>query len=365
MIPILCEKQYYGSGGDYRIGQLSIWVDCLVTEERNGEFFLEGTLPIHAPLVDQLDIDRIILAAPAPGKPVQPFRIRKLYKDASGSAIKVTAHHVSYQLTENIVDPFFSYLTYTDIDALLSERATRTTPLLSGLFGFSSDIVLANGINPSPGKPESVRAWIGGEGGLLELLNGQGYDAEIEWDGWAVKINAVRGTETDLAIAYASNLDTLSLSKDAAGLVTGYYGYGTWSDTFKCAVGYRPNYSNFAHPRIEMVDFTDHFETLPTDSELQTAVNNYAADQGTPQLPTSITVTAVPDALQSVFLCDSVQVIHPDYQLNKKAKIVKTVYDPIRERYTAVTIGEIQKGITDTVARMLAGGNYAQLSVQP
>ena len=366
MIPDLCDKQYYGAGSDYRIGKLSRWIECLVTEERNGEFYLEGTLPVGAPLVDELDIDRIIRAAPAPGKPMQPFRIRKLYKGSTERTVHVTAHHVSYQLTEQILGPEFNYTTYTNIDTLLNEMASHVTPTITETFGFSSDIVLANGINPAPGKPESVRAWIGGDGGLLDLLKGQGYNAEIEWDGWLVKINQSRGTARDVVIAYARNLDTLELSKDAAGLVTGYYGYGTWNDVFKAEVAYRsgqtPGFSPYAYPRLEMVDLSDQFETYPSDAELQAAVQAYADAQGAPQLPTTITITAVPESLQGVFLCDSVRVIHPDYQLNQYSKVVKTVYDPIRERYTAVTIGEIQKGITDTIARML-GGNYDQLFV--
>ena len=355
MIPVLHNEQYHGEGTIYNIGLLPSWVECLVTEERNGEFFLEGTLPVGAPLVNELDIDRIISAAPAPGKPMQPFRINKITKEADGSAIHITAHHVSYQLNNVILGPHFMYY-YSDIDALLNEMTAHATPSLTNEFTFSSNITLANAVNFSPGEPKSVRNWIGGDGGLLEKLKANGYDAEITWDGWSVSINVVRGTATDLAVAYAHNLESLALDKDSASLITAYYGYGDWEGNYKSAVAYRTGYQGYIYPRFELVDLSNEFETVPSDSDLQDAINAYASDQGAAQLPTSITVTAIPDDLKNVYLCDSVQVIHPNYNLNKSAKIVRTVYDPIRERYTAVTIGEIRIGITDTVARMLAGG---------
>ena len=152
---------------------------------------------------------------------------------------------------------------------------------------------------------------------------------------------------------------TLNFTTDAAGLITGYVGWGRWNGIYKSTpVAYRGDYGNFAYQRIQAIDLSNEFETLPTDQELWTAITDYATAQGDAVLPTSITVTAVPDSLQDVHLCDTVTVIHPGYDLSNLSKVVKTVYDPLRERYESLTIGEIQTGITDTIARMLAGGNY-------
>lgn len=365
MIPTLHSKQWTGATNEFNIGQLSKWAECLVTEERNGEFFLEGELPVGAPLVDQIDIDMIIRAAPAPGKAMQPFRVRKIQK-GDGSTIKILAHHVSYQLTEYVVSPAFSRQSDT-VQTILDDFPNFVTPSLG--FLITSDVVLPNPIQPEPDTPISVRNWIGGKGGLLELCQAQDVDPEITWDNWTVTINASRGTNIGLAVAYARNMDSLSFDKDAAGLVTGYYCYFLKENILADAVAYRPNYQNFAYQRIATVDLTNTFtlpegQYKPTDAEMQTAADAYAAAQGNAKLPTSITVTAVPESLQGVHLCDTVLVLHPDYQLNHQAKIVKTIFDPIRERYTAVTIGEIKKGITDTVAEMLAGGNYDFLRIR-
>lgn len=97
MIPLLFEKdtrEFTHLG----LGALPSWIDDTieVVEERNGEFYLQGELPVGGLHVDQLAIDRIILAAPAPGKPAQPFRIQELSKPEDSDTVKVFAPHVSY-----------------------------------------------------------------------------------------------------------------------------------------------------------------------------------------------------------------------------------------------------------------------------
>lgn len=375
MTPYLYEKAYHGIGNDYRIGQLPAWIECRVTEERNGEFFLEGTLPVGGLNVDQLAIDRIIMAAPSPPRPpieagvftayveVQPFRIRRLYKDAGGEAVHVVAHHVAYQLSENIVKPTFSRA-YADIQDFLDEGFNQSgagtgfvVPDLNLAWNFVTDIELLNAIQIDHDQPVSVRAWIGGEGGLLELLTGK-VDSdnrvlptpEVDWNGWTIQIKKDRGSVKDIAVAYRYNMERLAYDTDATGLITGYYGW--WrKGTFADAVVYSSNVSDYAYPRVQAVDLSNEFETQPTTAQLEAILDTYTDLAN--KIPTSITVNAVPDKLQGVFLCDSITVIHPVYQIKRSAKIVRTVYDPIHERYESITIGEIQAGITDTISRIL------------
>lgn len=367
MIPMLYEKTYHGTGNLGRIGRLPAWIECSVTEERNGEFFLTGTLPAGAQNVDELAIDRIIYAAPAPPRSnysnVQPFRIRKLTKPPDANHVEVEAHHVSYQLTENIVQP--ASVNYASAqDAMLwvfgrTSSGSRVIPPLHSAFGFHSDIELEEGVQYTQLNPISVRAALGGvEGSFLDL-----YGGEFDWDGWDVRLLASRGTILDLPITYAKNMATLEFATDAAGMINGYYGWGRWNGVFKdSGPVYKPNYTDWAYPRIEAVDLSSEFDELPSDADLAAALQAYADTQERYTLPTSITVTAVPSALQSVHLCDTIRVIHPGYQVNQPAKVVRTVYDPIREKYTAVTIGEIQKGITDTIAVMLARGDLNEFT---
>lgn len=359
MIPILYDKQHIGADNYFVIGKLPAWIECEVTEERNGEFYLKGKLPYQAQNVDELAVDRIIECAPAPPRsnygPTQPFRIRKLTKPPDANYVEVEAHHVSYQLTENIVQPA-SVNKASAQEAMLwvfgrTEQGNRVIPPLHSAFAFQSDIVLTEAVQYTQLDPITVRAALGGvDGSFLDL-----YGGEFEWDGWAVRLLQSRGVALDIPIAYGKNMATLEFDTDAAGMINGYYGWGRWNGTYKDSGPiYQPGYTDWAYPRIEAVDFSNEFDELPSDAALAAALQAYADKQNDYHLPTSITVTAVPDVLQSVHLCDIVRVIHPGYKISQPAKVVKTVYDPIRERYNAVTIGEIQTGITDTIARVLS-----------
>lgn len=367
MIPMLYEKTYHGTGNYGRIGRLPVWKECNVTEERNGEFFLKGTLPAGAQNVDELAIDRIIYAAPAPPRSgyssAQPFRIRKLTKPPDANHVEIEAHHVSYQLSENIVQPATTQKASAQ-EAMLwvfgrTAQGNRVIPPLNSAFAFESDIVLQEAVQYTQLSPITVKAALGGvEGSFLDL-----YGGEFEWDGWSVRLLASRGVVRDLPIAYGRNMATLQFDTDAAGMINGYYGWGRWNGTYKDSGPiYQPHYADWAYPRVEAVDLSNEFETLPSDADLAAALQAYVDARDNYLLPTSITVTAVPAALQSVHLCDTITVIHPGYKIRQPAKIVRTVYDPIREKYTAVTIGEIQKGITDTIAVMLARGDLNELN---
>ena len=366
MIPTLHEKDST-TFTTLGLGALPSWIEgsVEVVEERNGEFYLQGDLPVGGLHVDQLAIDRIILAAPAPGKPAQPFRIRRLTKATEEETVSVLAQHISYELTETIVLTYSDNAnlpTYATAQAALTALVSRTYPDQSTRFTFTSDIVPASatafGIK---GDPVSLRAALGGvEGSMIDTFGG-----ELEWDHWTVRLLASRGTNTGKVIRYGVNLESLAFETDVSGLITGYIGY------YRTVGGYvirgdvvlASNASDFAYTRIEAVDFTEDFadsEYLPTTAQITALTQSYADSQGLHTLGTSITIEAVPEELQSVYLCDTVAVVHPGYGFAQTAKIIKTVFDPIKERYKEITIGKTQADITSTIASLMQGTEKAR-----
>lgn len=360
MIPVLYEKTEH-SFSKHGLGSIPTWRELTVTEERadgeNGEFYLEGFVPIGSQNADQIAVERIISCAPAPYRsgynPMQPFRVRRVTKE--GNFLHVIANHVSYELRENIMIPqgFAGSAVWASVqdmfDALLNSQVTSYVyPQINGRFHFVSDIVPASSTQVDMSDPMTVRAW-------LAMVQGI-FGGEFDFNGFSVSLNGARGQNRGVEIAYGKNLDTLEYVTDTDGLVTGYYCYCRKNNGYKGAIAYSDNVSDFAYPRVVAVDLSEQFETVPTDQQMQAAADAYAAAQNDNYIPTSITVTAVPAELQKVWLCDTVTVVHPVYQLRQTAKVVKTVFDPIQEKYTAVTIGEIQTRITDTIAAILKGG---------
>ena len=373
MIPELHEKTYHGSGTSTQIGRLPAWIECKVIEERNGEFYLEGTLPVGAQNVDKLEVDRIILAASCPERDFynerQPFRIRKIEKPEGQDVMRILAHHVSYELSQKVLVPDFAIIdqVWYTVQSLFNyflnmvgsddNSADWVLPPLGGKFNFVSDIESESQKIVKHIEPMSVKAFLGnGDESVQGVFGG-----EFDWDGWTVHLYSARGQyKPDIVVSYGKNMESLQFGKDTAEMVNGYYGYyqGEGSSFQGSDIIYKTGYNNFAYPRIAIVNLSSEFEVEqgdppPSKEEVNGVTSAYALAQDTGSLPASVTVSAVPDLLQGVFLCDTIKVLHPAYNLIEYAKIVRTVYDPIRERYVEMTIGEIEKGITDTVARML------------
>ena len=355
MIPLLFEKNAR-SFNTFGMGFLPKWIKGTpeVIEERNGEYYFQGELPISGLNVDKLAIDRIICCAPAPGKRIQPFRIQDLQKPPDSDTLKVYAPHVSYQLTQTAA--FANPAQYTAAQDVIDTLLQNCEPSLNGVFDGYSNIVASSGKTFSMTGPTSIRAALGGvEGSVIDIFGG-----ELEWDKWTVRLLSSRGSVTNKIVRYGANLETLEFETDARPMITAYIGYAKYAGydgTDRVATGdvvLLPGAGAFAYPRIAMIDFTDQFKDtglVPSTPEI-TELTQEAVSGLTVSLPTFVNITAVPDSLQDVYLCDTVNVVHPGYDFQQSAKIVRTVFDPITERYKQVTVGEMAKLITDTIAEI-------------
>lgn len=357
MTPLLFGK-HPGAFTTLGLGFLPAWLEdsIEVIEERNGQFYLQGTMPADGLNVRMLTIEQIILAAPAPGKPAQPFRIEKIIKDSIANTVEIYAPHISYQLAKTAVRPVddASPPQYATAQAAMNILWRDCAPSMNGVFTPYSDITPSSPLAFNISTPTNLRNALGGvEGSMIDTFGG-----ELEWDVWTVKLLAARGRVTDKMIRYGVNMDAMDFDTDAQNLVTGYVGYAKKDDiTIMSDIVYLDGASSWAFPRIELIDFTENFresEFVPSTPELTDLTADAIAGR-TISLKTSITIEAVPEELQGVYLCDTVTVVHPVYDLMQTAKIVRTVYDPIKERYKEITIGEIQKSITDTIAGLMGG----------
>ena len=83
----------------YGICPLVDSLECTVTEERNGEYTLELVYARDGSFVNELSVDRIILADPYDNaSEPEPFRINEITYDMEGN-VAVQANHISYQLS--------------------------------------------------------------------------------------------------------------------------------------------------------------------------------------------------------------------------------------------------------------------------
>lgn len=353
MIPRLYEgnETEFASLG---IGELADTTSCKVTEERNGSFELELEYPESGKLFDEITAGRIILAKPSDTAQAQPFKIYSISKPLSGT-ITVNAEHISYLLSGIPVKPFKA----TGINAALA--GIKSNAMVNCPFEFWTDI--SNGSSPySVTEPKSARAClVGTEGSILDAFGG-----EFEWDRWTVKSYLHRGSDSGVTIEYGKNLTDLKQDESIEELYTGCIAYWKPSqegETVTGEVQYIDNHSNYPHERIFIYDASSDYQEAPTADQLNARAAKYITDNslGTPKVNLTISFVALWQTeeyksiapLERVSLCDTVHVNYPKLGVTASAKVIKTTYDTLMERYDSIELGDAKSSMADTIKQSM------------
>lgn len=395
MIPILyaeTEQAFTNRG----LGGLSDAITCTVTEERNGIYELYMQYPADGKHFDDIKESRIISAVPADGKRPQPFRIYRITKPLNGIC-EIYAEHISYQLNSIPVMPFTAGSVTEALNGLITHSA-QDNP-----FTVWTDKSVAG--NYTLDHPETFRALLGGVQGSILDVYGTG---EYEFDQYLVRLWLHRGYDTGVTIRYGKNLVDLSQDSSIADTITGVCPY--WLNAETGALVTLPEKAiwseaadNYPYKRTRVLDFTSDFEEEPTVDQLRTRAQKYIKDNNIGIPKTSITVEFVPlwqmngvsigtpqknlvipgaeiqddtltnvngyvegdilylnDAswsityddykvLERVNLCDTVTVVYDKLGVSATAKIIKTVYNVLKDRYDSMEIGDAKTNLADTI----------------
>lgn len=348
MIPIL-----YKPDAKTKIGWLAEASDCQCTEERNGVFELEFQYPMLGRYAADLVIDRYIKAKPNASAANQFFHIRKVSKPINGM-FTVSCEHISYALSGYPVPTVSaSGNAQVAINAILTAAKNQ----LGKDTGFSvatTDITLSSSIALTN---VSARAALGGvSGSVLDV-----YGGEYEFDNHTIKLHKARGKDRGVRIAYGRNMTELKCDIDMDSAYTGIYGY-VKNDKVDLHSYEAVTNSSGINAKTLIRDFSSDFsggDSEITQSGLDSAVAAYAAANDINSPTVSMTVSFVDlsqspeyasfSALESVSLCDTVQIYHKDLNINIKAKVIKTVYDVLRERYTSIDLGSPRANFADVI----------------
>lgn len=348
MIPIL-----YKPDAKTKIGWLAEASDCQCTEERNGVFELEFQYPMLGRYAADLVIDRYVKAKPNASAANQFFHIRKVSKPINGM-FTVSCEHISYALSGYPVPTVSaSGNAQVAINAILTAAKNQ----LGKDTGFSvatTDITLSSSIALTN---VSARAALGGvSGSVLDV-----YGGEYEFDNHTIKLHKARGKDRGVRIAYGRNMTELKCDIDMDSAYTGIYGY-VKNDNVDLHSYKAVTNSSGINAKTLIRDFSSDFsggDSKITQSGLDSAVAAYAAANDINSPTVSMTVSFVDlsqspeyasfSALESVSLCDTVQIYHKDLNINIKAKVIKTVYDVLRERYTSIDLGSPRANFADVI----------------
>lgn len=362
MIPILYDKNET-SFTHNGIGLLTETTKATVTEERNGSYELLLQYPITGRFYSEITDGAIIKVKANETSEPQLFRIYKSSKPLN-SMVTYSAEHISYDLN-GIPLLGFSIRNTTPQTAIM--RAIEESALPCD-FSVWSDIVTLNGTTIS--NPCSVRALLGGQNGsILDVWGG-----EYEFDNFMIKLHAHRGTDNGVVIEYGKNLKDLKQESNISECYTHLMPYASYTLENESGGSSEPVYvylkekvipltkaENIGHNKAHIMDFSDRFgenEEI-TEEKLRTKATAYAesANLGIPKV--NITVSFVQlwqteeykniAPLERVRLCDTVTVRFSKLGVDANAKVIKTVYNSLEEKYDSITLGDAKSSFADTV----------------
>lgn len=319
---------------------------CTVTEERNGIYDLSMTLPITSPHYSDLANGSLIRVTVADGTS-QIFRVYRMQKMMSG-LVEVDAHHITYDLAKAPVIPFTATGASAAVSGLKSHLMTAypftiTTDITNTSSTFTLDI------------PRTFRECLGGySGSILDVFGGV-----YEWDNLTVRLLANRGSDKGVRIAYGKNLTDLNQEANIEAVYDAVVGYAQIDEvTYYGGIVYA---NQKAQPKVKIVDFSSEFESdvTPTAVQLNQLAQAYIDnnDIGTPKV--SIDVEFAPlwkspeykniAPLEQVDIDDTVHVYYEKLGVEASAKVIRTVWNVLLERFDEVSLGDARTTLSESI----------------
>lgn len=362
MIPILYEKTEtaFISNG---LGRLRDCISCIVSEERNGIYECDFEYPVDGANYDLIQVGRIIGVTHDDTGDIQPFDIVGFTKPIDGV---VTFHctHISYRM---------SYLTVTgsNINSLADTFTLFGNATPSNPFTYSTDKTSTGYLGCADGTPRTVRQMLGGiEGSVLDA-----YGGEYEWDKWTVKLWAARGQMRDFTIRYGVNMLDYNEEYDSSDCYSTCIPF--WTDGETKVVGDKQTNSGIPPSGREQcipLDVSDKFESQPTKAQVNSTGLSVMNSQN-PTVPAqNIEVSFVRlqdmgeysmyQTLLQCRLCDTINVIFPDFNSGGQFKIVKTEWNVLQSKYESMELGSLSVslsealGISNTLERTAETEHY-------
>jgi len=356
VIPILYEstETEFTSNG---LGRLSDAISCIVEEERNGAYELTMEYPIHGVHYKDLQNMRVISAVPSDGKERQPFDIYDISRPISGK-VTVKARHISYRLSR--IPTYSKNPDETSGTAALALQRLKSEALESCPFEFWTDQD-SRGSYSTP-APASIRSRLGGvTGSILDCFGG-----EYEWDGWTVKLWKARGSETSVVLRYGKNITDITQEESIESTVTGVLPYwhkdaesDTAAQTVVGSIVYAENADKYPYHMTMVLDCSQDFQTAPTTGQLAAKAQTYikANNIGVPDVSITLSFVALWQSeeykalavLERVHLCDTLRVEFPALGVSATAKVVKTTYNVLKDRYDSIEIGNARTNLADQI----------------
>ena len=339
-----------------KYGTINTTIEAFVEEERNGLFELSFIMLNTDSLFNYVKEDNIVVANTNNTLLNQKFRIYMTRK-LMNNRIEVFARHISFDLMYDYIDNI-SFENQSCEYAL--NQLFRSSNFSKHYRGYS-DIV--NAQNYSMSMANVLEAIGGKKGSIIDTF---GTGAEILRDNENIHVLNKRGYDNEVTIEYKKNLTGFELEEDTTDLVTRISPYAKYTDNetneeilVKASYVDSPLIANYSHPYIKSIDYSDKFEDgeIPTVSKLQKLAKKEYKDNKVDIPKQNFKIEFIPlskctgyEGLKDkISLCDTVTIIDTRYNIKTQSKVIKTVFNVLKNRYESMELGDPKTSLGDIV----------------
>lgn len=330
-------------------------VSPVVSEQLNGLFSLEFDYPIQAKASDKLRPEMIV-KCPVPELQDQLFRIVER-DDSLGGFIHIVAHHIFYDLAKNLIED--TYIVNKNGSGVLTQvlGATAVTHSFTG----TSNISTVNNVRLVRLNPVEV---------LLDADLDNGYQAryggEIIRDNFSIAMLTHRGSDNGVQIRDKKNLTGYKSDLDYSSIVTRIMPEGYDGLLLPEKYVDSPLINHYVSPKIKVIKY-DNVKVDDEEGEFATKELAYAELRRLAALEFTVGHIDLPSAtydvefaplerteeykdfssLETIYLGDTVSVIHSEDGFSVTARMVEYKYDPLLKAFISITLGNVMPKFTD------------------
>lgn len=350
------KPKLYDKLGTTLLGELNLIEEAYVIEERNGLFELEFVIYLDDSLFSSVEEETIILCNANDKLLNQKFRIYKTNK-LMDNCMQVYARHISFDLAYDLIEN-------VSLDNASCEYALNTlfrSSQFSRHYKGYSNIVNAQDYKMN--MANILEAIAGKEGSIIDTF---GTGAEILRDNENIHVLNRRGNDNLVSIEYAKNLTGFELEEDTTDLVTRIIPYASYTNSetneeiiVKANAVDSPLILNYSHPYISYKDYSDKFQDgeVPTTEKLIKFANDDFTNNNIDKPKQNFKIEFIPlsqcvgyEGLEDkISLCDIVTIKDTRYNINTKAKVIRTVFDVLKNRYDSMELGEPRTTLGDVI----------------
>lgn len=327
MICIYDKKTIKGNFDNNGLGVLNELIVAEVTEELNGQYYLEIEYPANSKKSIYFKEFNIIKADE------QLFRIYKVEKVQDiDKRIKVYANHIYYDLANYFIED--ERPTNASVKTAMQKAMISDLPTI---YTVDSDIIIANTLYMVEMSPAEA---------MFKIIDrwGQG---ELIRDNYDIKILKQRGKDNGVLIKYGKNINGLKITIDTTNVVTKLYPKG--ANGIKLTEKYINvlNWDSDLYPpfpiikKVELKEAADEVTLRKMASELAETIGlssiNIQVDFI--ELSKSNEYSKFKD-LEKVNIADIVTVRHREFNIDVKVKVIKVKKDLLTGINTKVELGQ-------------------------